>query len=216
VNPAHAVLTAGDKWSTHLRLAGSRIPTVSSTLLPFATGLGVADSLTSHVLDAVDYYQWPVVVKQVHGHKGDRVYLLTDVKDVLGWAGDVTWARDPNPWIVQPFITGSDVRVIVVDGEPVASLLRIPRDGDFRGNESQGATSTPWAAPQHVLDTAIRASTSIGLGLAGIDMLVTAEGESLVVEVNSNPTLSREQFSIVSDVLAQRLASSPDSLDRTV
>ncbi|WP_313383471.1 ATP-grasp domain-containing protein [Chishuiella sp.] len=56
----------------------------------------------------------------------------------------------PQPIICQNYIEGAekgDVRVIVVNGEPIGAIMRVPAEGDHRSNISAGGS-----AIQHILD----------------------------------------------------------------
>ncbi len=80
-----------------------------------------------------------VVLKSLYGFGGKDVFLITEKQE-----HDVESAIKKYGYIVlQQFIVGAehgDKRVIIIDGEVCAVLRRIPKEGDFRSNMSQGGT----------------------------------------------------------------------------
>jgi len=84
-----------------------------------------------------------VVLKPVEGHGGEGVVLLH--------AGDRNTAsllelytRRGTEWaMLQHYLTearSGDKRILVLDGEPLGAVLRVPRDDDHRGNMAAGGT----------------------------------------------------------------------------
>jgi len=93
--------------------------------------------------------------------------------------------------LVQEYIEeagGSDIRVFVVDGEVVAAMKRQGAEGDFRSNLHQGGNATIYKLNRKEKVTAIAAAKAMGLGVCGVDMIISKRGP-LVMEVNSSPGL---------------------------
>ena len=93
--------------------------------------------------------------------------------------------------IVQEFIKeakGADIRAFVVDGEVVGAMKRQGKPGEFRSNLHRGGSSRVIELTEEEKDTAIRAASAVGLGIAGVDLLQSERGP-LVLEVNSSPGL---------------------------
>ena len=131
----------------------------------------------------------PVVIKLLEGTQGVGVVLAETkkaAKSVLqafeGLKADV---------IVQEFIReakGADLRVIVVGGRVVAAMRRVGAPGEFRANVHQGGTAEKVTLTQRERRLAVRAAKSLGLDVAGVDMLRSERGP-LVIEVNASPGL---------------------------
>ena len=95
------------------------------------------------------------------------------------------------PFIIQEFIeesNGSDVRIIVIDGEVVAAMKRQSKDGDFRSNLHRGGSSEIIKLTPEEEHIAIKAAKALGLGVCGVDLLQSKNGP-LVLEINSTPGL---------------------------
>ena len=131
----------------------------------------------------------PVVVKLLEGTQGIGVILAetkNSAKSVVEAFLDVE-----VDILVQEFIKeagGQDVRAFVVDGQVVGAMKRTGAKGDFRSNLHRGGTAEVVQLSAAEKKMAIRAAKILGLGIAGVDMLPTANG-LIVNEVNSSPGL---------------------------
>jgi ribosomal protein S6--L-glutamate ligase len=78
---------------------------------------------------------------------------------------------------------------LVLQGRAVAAMRRRGTRGDFRANLHAGGTAE--AAPPTPAQRAIAeaAATWLGLDIAGVDLLESANGP-LLIEVNSSPGLA--------------------------
>jgi ribosomal protein S6--L-glutamate ligase len=93
--------------------------------------------------------------------------------------------------IVQEFIKeakAADIRVFVVDGEVVGAMKRQGKEGEFRSNLHRGGTSEIIKLSRSEKAAAIKAASTMGLGIAGVDLLQSERGP-LILEVNSSPGL---------------------------
>jgi ribosomal protein S6--L-glutamate ligase len=131
----------------------------------------------------------PVVIKLLEGTQGIGVVLA----DTERSAKSVVEAfRGANVNIlVQEFIKeagSSDIRVFVVGGKVVASMMRTGAEGDFRSNLHRGGTAKTIKITPEERSTAIRAAKVMGLNVAGVDLLRANHGP-VIMEVNSSPGL---------------------------
>jgi ribosomal protein S6--L-glutamate ligase len=131
----------------------------------------------------------PVVIKLLEGTQGIGVVLA----DTERSAKSVVEAfRGANVNIlVQEFIKeagSSDIRVFVVGGKVVASMMRTGAEGDFRSNLHRGGTAKTIRITPEERSTAIRAAKVMGLNVAGVDLLRANHGP-VIMEVNSSPGL---------------------------
>ena len=131
----------------------------------------------------------PVVIKLLEGTQGIGVVLSETEKS----AKSVIEAfRGANVNIlVQEFIKeagSSDIRIFVVGGKVVASMMRTGAAGDFRSNLHRGGTAKTIKITPEERSTAIRAAKVMGLNVAGVDILRANHGP-VIMEVNSSPGL---------------------------
>jgi ribosomal protein S6--L-glutamate ligase len=103
---------------------------------------------------------------------------------------------------VQEFIKeagGNDIRVLVVGGKVVASMLRSGRMGDFRANLHRGGKAEAVVISQDEGRTAVRSAEVLGLNVAGVDLLRSNRGP-VVIEVNSSPGIEGMEQASGADV----------------
>lgn len=131
----------------------------------------------------------PVVIKLLEGTQGIGVVL----GDTERSAKSVIEAfRGANVNIlVQEFIKeagSSDIRIFVVGGKVVASMMRTGAEDDFRSNLHRGGSAKMIKITPEERTTAIRAAKVMGLNVAGVDVLRSNHGP-VIMEVNSSPGL---------------------------
>ncbi|MDH3226906.1 MAG: 30S ribosomal protein S6--L-glutamate ligase [Thermoleophilia bacterium] len=129
----------------------------------------------------------PLVVKLLEGTQGVGVVLAETRKAAESVIGAFR-QLDAN-FLVQEFIKeagGTDIRVFVVGGRVVASMMRTAPDGEFRSNVHQGGSTKRARLTPAERATAVRAAKIMGLNVAGVDLMRSNHG-SVVLEVNSSP-----------------------------
>lgn len=85
-----------------------------------------------------------IVVKPLFGAGGFGVFHLRPEDDNLGSLLDMFLAKSPEPLMTQAYIPAvreGDKRVILVEGEPVGALNRVPQAGDARSNMHVGGAA---------------------------------------------------------------------------
>lgn len=93
--------------------------------------------------------------------------------------------------LVQEFIKeagGSDIRCFVIGGKVIAAMRRQGVEGDFRSNIHRGGSASVVKITPEERSTAVRAAKTLGLNVAGVDMLRSNHGP-VIMEVNSSPGL---------------------------
>jgi ribosomal protein S6--L-glutamate ligase len=131
----------------------------------------------------------PVIVKLLEGTQG-RGVVLAETKKAAESVIDAFRQLDAN-FLVQEFIReakGVDVRAFVVGGRVVAAMTRTGAPGEFRSNLHRGGTAQATKLSTTERRTAVRAAKTLGLSVAGVDLLRSDRGP-LVMEVNSSPGL---------------------------
>ena len=129
----------------------------------------------------------PLILKLLEGTQGLGV-ILTESKNAAGSVMEAFNGLEARI-IVQEFIAeagGADLRVFVVDGEVVGAMKRQGKEGEFRSNLHRGGKATVVELSREEEQTALASAEAMGLGVAGVDMLQSANGP-LVLEVNSSP-----------------------------
>ena len=131
----------------------------------------------------------PLVIKLLEGTQGIGVVLAETaqaaksvIESFFGLKASV---------LVQEFIAeagGADIRCLVVGEKVVAAMKRQGEEGEFRSNLHRGGQATLIKITPEERSTAVRAAQTMGLNVAGVDILRSNHGP-VVMEVNSSPGL---------------------------
>jgi len=76
----------------------------------------------------------------------------------------------------------------VIGNQVVAAIERVAKEGDFRSNLHRGGKAYPVAITPQERQIAVKAAATLGLEVAGVDILRAHRGP-LVMEVNASPGL---------------------------
>jgi ribosomal protein S6--L-glutamate ligase len=131
----------------------------------------------------------PVVIKLLEGTQGIGVVLGETHKSAKSVI-EAFHGANINI-LVQEFIKeaeGHDIRAFVVGRRIVATMERAGPDGDFRSNLHRGGTAEQVELTSAEKSAALKAASSMGLNVAGVDLLRSKRGP-VVIEVNSSPGL---------------------------
>lgn len=131
-----------------------------------------------------------IIVKPLYGNGGAGVFRLKPGDSNLNSLLEMFFAQNREPVVVQAFlpaVSAGDKRVLLIDGEPVGAINRVPQKGETRSNMHVGGV-----AEASDLDEAdLRICRAIGpmlkergLMLVGIDVI-----GGLLTEINvTSPT----------------------------
>lgn len=142
----------------------------------------------------------PLIVKLLEGTQGYGV-VLAPTKKAAQSIIEAFHSMKARV-IVQEFIQeskGADIRAFIVNGKVVGAMKRQGKEGEFRSNLHQGGTGTLIKLTKKEREMALTAAKSMGLPIAGVDMLQSARGP-LILEVNSSPGLEGIEKSTGKDI----------------
>lgn len=180
MNASQAITRSRDKLHALQLLARARVG------LP-VTGYAHATHDIAELLQIVGGP--PVVVKLLEGTQGMGV-VLAETKKAAESVISAFRQLDANI-LVQEYVReakATDIRAIVVGGKVVAAMRRKAPPGDFRANIHRGGSAEPIRLTPLERATAVKAAKTMGLNVAGVDLLPSERGP-VVVEVNSSPGL---------------------------
>jgi ribosomal protein S6--L-glutamate ligase len=129
----------------------------------------------------------PAVVKLLRGTQGVGVMLASTLAELQGIL-DTFWDLGQEI-VLQEFVAesrGRDIRALVVGGRVVGAMRRKARRGEFRSNLHRGGRGKPVTLAPEFMEAAVQATRVVGLEVAGVDVLETRRGPT-VMEVNSSP-----------------------------
>lgn len=180
IDSVEAVERCRDKHlcASVLSAAGLPVPRTVSV-----GGVGGVDSVASAVALLGPP---PLVVKPSRGMKGEGVLLAADEVELEAALLPSGALHPPGALLVQEYVPHDhDVRVIVVGGEPLGAIERVPV-ADFRSNLHVGSTARLADLTEEAGRVAVMAAAAVGAEIAGVDMLPGEDGY-VVLEVNSSP-----------------------------
>lgn len=131
----------------------------------------------------------PLVIKLLEGTQGIGV-VLAETQNAAESVIEAFMGLHVNI-LVQEFIReadGADIRCFVIGDRVVAAMKRQGREGEFRSNLHRGGSATLIRITPEERSTALRAAQTLGLNVAGVDILRSNHGP-VVMEVNSSPGL---------------------------
>lgn len=182
VNNLNGILLARDQFLTLQALTSARIPIPDTAFINSYEGF-------QSVLDRLGGY--PVVLKQVSGRVGEGIFLVNnDHKARLILHDHLETGKGI---LVQKFIPPEnrlDIRVFVIGGKVAGAMKLKPVPGDFRSNFHLTHKSWPVELPPEWEEIALKATAVLGLEIAGVDLIVDAEGKVCVIELNYSPGFS--------------------------
>jgi ribosomal protein S6--L-glutamate ligase len=132
---------------------------------------------------------FPVVVKMLESTHGEGVELAHNYWALQRITAD--FFRDEDRLLMQEYIAearGADTRVLVVDGQIIASMRRQAKPGEFRSNLHRGASSLAIQLKPEEEALVKEVVKVLNIEVAGVDILPSSKGP-LVMEVNASPGL---------------------------
>lgn len=194
-NSARAVERTVDKSMTSmlLRHAGiSTPPTWVTESVAQARAILMRETAAGH----------RVVLKPLFGSQGKGLLRLA-VGDSLPDPATVQGVYYLQRFVEPAADGGRDYRVFVIGGRSVAAMTR--QGADWVHNVALGARCDAVALEADLCRLAERAVAAVGADYAGVDLMRTADGTPLVIEVNGIPAWKGLQ-SVSTEDIAQRLA----------
>ena len=179
VNGPETADVCADKVKNSLALSNAGIPT-PETEVAFTTDAA---------LETIEKFGYPCVLKPVVGSWG-RLMAKVDTRSAAEAILEhkaTLGHYEHKVFYVQEFVDkpGRDVRVLAVDGEPIAAMTRT--SDHWLTNAAKGSDTAAFELDETALDLVERASDAVGGGLLGVDLMEVGgarSGEYTVHEVN--------------------------------
>ena len=176
-NDGHAVERSVDKGMTSFLLQNAGLPTpLTWVLRDRDEALAIAENelRSGHLL----------ISKPLFGSQGAGIRRIEKMTDLM-W---LTSSR--GVYYLQRFVhcAGegfSDIRVFVINGLAVAAMRR--RGKSWLNNVARGATCELIEIDNDMAELAIKATATLAMDYAGVDIIKDKDGRYTVIEVNSIP-----------------------------
>ena len=111
-----------------------------ATLYPDLMPPTIITSDKKQIKDFRNKYE-DIIIKPLYGNGGAGVFHLSPGNENLNALLEIFSERSKEPVMVQAFISEvkkGDKRIILIDGEPVGAINRVPPAGDVRANMHAG------------------------------------------------------------------------------
>ena len=134
MNRPQAIPNCVNKFWTFQELAGHGVPLLDT----FSYG---GHENFAKMIDEAEVLEFPMVVKNTRGHRGKAIFLARDKHHLADLSHLI---RHEAPYLFQKYVKeshGRDVRVIVVGGRVVGTMLRCSTDGRMQSNCSLGKSN---------------------------------------------------------------------------
>ncbi|MCA9531171.1 MAG: glutathione synthase [Myxococcales bacterium] len=139
------------------------------------------------------------VIKPIDGHGGEGVFALVAHDPNLNGLIEAVTRGGREQAMVQAFIpevAEGDKRILLIDGEPLGAILRVPQGGDVRSNIHVGGAvvhAEITAADQRIIEAVAPRLRADGLWFVGLDVI-----GGLLTEVNVTSPTGIQQMSRLS------------------
>ncbi len=176
INPLKGLITTRNKLETIVELKRHGIP------VPYTLG-------TEDIIYAYEAAKalGEVVLKPIQGSRGFGAVRAPDPDIAFQYMKTLLTVKKPiymQEYVRKP---NRDVRIMVIDGEVFACMIREAPPNQWKTNIAQGAIGRPCdKVDPAIFEIAIRAVEALGLVYGGVDI---GEGENgpVVFEVNGSP-----------------------------
>ena len=181
---SHAAIRAcDDKGETYIALANSGLNIPDTLFAPvcYNSELKLDETALKDIAEKLGY---PVVVKESFGSMGKGVYKADDFSELKALAERLKL----KPHLYQrflPYRAGTDVRLIVVGGKYLCSMIR-ENKSDFRSNIALGGKGKAFEPNKEFIEVAEKCARILKLDYCGVDLLFGENEKPYVCEVNSN------------------------------
>jgi glutathione synthase len=148
-----------------------------------------------------------VVMKPLFGHGGASVFKVARRDPNFGSLFDLFSTIFREPWVVQRFLPAvslGDKRILLVDGEPLGAVNRVPAEDDIRSNMVRGGAAAATELSDREREICARLGPHLkqrGLLFVGLDVI-----DGWLTEINvTSPTGLRALKNIGGPDLAPRI-----------
>lgn len=185
-NSSDTIRICEDKALTYSAVCGEGVEIPATLYAPLCySDLSKMPKKVSEEADTViQKLGLPLIFKLNVGSLGIGTRLIGSKEELE--AAMVEFAYVPHHY--QEFVkssAGTDIRVVVIGGEAIASMRRRNASG-FLSNLAAGGVAEAYAAPEAYLRMAELAAARVGADYCGVDLMEREDGSPILLEVNSN------------------------------
>ncbi|MBL4693880.1 RimK family alpha-L-glutamate ligase [Candidatus Gracilibacteria bacterium] len=187
-NSAESILKAKNKLKTMQILDHHNIPVPKTVVIHRGEDLKQAVKFVGG---------FPVIVKTPFGTFGKGVTIVESMRALKSF---LIWNQPM--YLIQEFVKhtrGKDIRIFVVGGKVVGTMMRSAKKGEFRSNIELGGVGEKVEITEEEVSTALRSVQALDLNYGGVDIM-RGKGGVVVLEVNANPGFEELEKATGSDI----------------
>jgi len=195
LNSGQSLRAASNKVETQILLNNAGIKTPRSAVF-------TNEDQAEKAIEAIGG-KFPIIIKTIRGTHGVGVIRADSLPSARSIIQQLV--KSGEQFMVQEFIEHSEsARVLILNGIPLAAVMRSIPDGDFRSNAHQGAELKVHEPSQAELDAAIKSAQILNINLAAVDYILS-DGEVIMLEVNGSPGFEAMQKVITNIDIAEKI-----------
>lgn len=128
---------------------------------------------------------YPIICKLTRTGKGAGIYKFDDSASFQAFVNTLQEREaEPKSYMIQKFVPYvHDLRILII-GEEMYCMKRIPGEGEFRANFSLGGSVELFDLDEPGKELAKKALHAVDLQIGGVDMLITEDNTRYILEVN--------------------------------
>ena len=187
-NSAESILKAKNKLKTMQILDHHNIPVPKTVVIHRGEDLKQAVKFVGG---------FPVIVKTPFGTFGKGVTIVESMRALKSF---LIWNQPM--YLIQEFVKhtrGKDIRIFVVGGKVVGTMMRSAKKGEFRSNIELGGVGEKVEITEEEVSIALRSVQALDLNYGGVDIM-RGKGGVVVLEVNANPGFEELEKATGSDI----------------
>jgi len=146
---------------------------------------------TAFTKDIDDYHTlaekigFPLIIKSSRMGKGANIFKIDNKEELEKMIKDIeSEDKKAQGYLLQEFIPYvHDLRVLII-GDDIFTMKRIPKKGDFRANFSRGGSVELFDLDEEGKKLALDALQAVDMTVGGVDILIDKDDNRCVLEVN--------------------------------
>jgi RimK family alpha-L-glutamate ligase len=191
VNKANNILKVKNKFNLHQILFNNDILTPKTMLVKFPISKDVIEKEIG----------FPLLLKPVYGSKSHGICLCKSINELSNILELIYCYFSQNiDLILQEFIELKDVsiiKVIVVYGK-VISCMKQTITNDFKVDKRRcGFNAYEFELTNYIEELSLKVSKITGLGIFGIDIIITNDNQHIICDVNAFPGFNIDSIDYV-------------------
>lgn len=128
---------------------------------------------------------FPLIIKSSRMGKGANIFKINDKEELKKMIKDIeSEDKKAQNYLLQEFIPYvHDLRVLII-GDNIFTMKRIPKKGDFRANFSRGGSVELFDLDKEGKKLALDALHAVNMTVGGVDILIDKDNKRYILEVN--------------------------------